>query len=146
MTTQTQSGYKAARAAHLQLGETGEDIACRLLRDFGMEILVRNYAGPNGELDVVARDGEVLSFVEVKTRRRTPRSRPVDAVTSGKKKRIIRTAQRYIRKLGNPDLLYRYDVVEVVFNDGDLADVRYWPNAFSEEAEKARRKVKQPPL
>jgi putative endonuclease len=141
-----ESTYDAARAAHLQLGDTGEDIACRLLRDLGLEILIRNYRGPNGELDIVARDGEVLCFVEVKTRRRTPRSRPVDAVTSGKKKRIIRTAQRYIRKLGNPDVLYRYDVVEVVFNDGKLVDVRHWPNAFSEQREKQRRKPGKPPV
>lgn len=129
-----------ARAAHLRLGRRGERCACRLLRAMGLTVLTRNLAGPHGEIDIVARDGGVLCFVEVKTRRRSLRSRPADAVTDTKKWRIARTAHRYLRLLGHPPVIYRYDIVEVIFLQGRLHDLRYWPGAFNEDdARRGRR-------
>ena len=81
-----------------------------------MCIIQRNYVGPRGEIDIIARDGSVLCFVEVKTRRRSVKSRPADSVTSEKKKRIIRTAKRYLAQLGNPSIIYRFDIVEIIFS------------------------------
>ena len=123
--------FSKLRRAHLRLGKKGEDLACRLLINLGMEIIHRNYRGPHGEIDIIARDGSILCFVEVKTRRHSARSRPADAITDKKKTRIIRTANRYLRQLGNPCVAYRFDVVEVVFSGHNVIDVRHWPNEFS---------------
>lgn len=123
-----------ARRAHLRLGRRGERLACRLLRRLGMTVLMRNYSALHGEVDIVARDGKVLCFVEVKTRRRAPRSRPIDAVTEAKKKRLIRTVRRYLRQLGSPKIAYRYDIVEIIFDRSGrrLLEARYWPQTFTE--------------
>ena len=51
--------FAVRRSAHLRLGRRGERLAQRLLRELGLDLLVRNYRGPNGEIDLVARDGEV---------------------------------------------------------------------------------------
>jgi putative endonuclease len=120
-----------ALAAHLKLGELGEMVAARLLRQLGIDVLACNYSGPHGEIDIVGRDGGVLCFVEVKTRRSPRRSRPIDAVTPDKKWRISRTADRYLRQLGFPEAPHRFDVIEVIGDERALVDVRYWPHAFS---------------
>ena len=140
--------FRKGRAAHLRLGRTGERVACRLLRDLGMEILVCNFSGRHGELDIVARDGDTLCFVEVKTRRRRRRSRPADAVTAEKKWHIVSTARRYLNHLGHPEVVHRYDIVEVVFSRDRrrLLDVRHWPAAFSADDARRPRWGQQPIL
>lgn len=128
--------FAVRRAAHLRLGRRGERLALRLLRELGLDVLVRNYRGPGGEIDLVARDGEVLCFVEVKTRGRHVHSRPADAVGRAKRRRIVRTAHRYLRDIGSPQVRYRFDIVELVLHDGHLLDAQYWRQAFSEENDK----------
>ncbi len=117
--------------AHLKLGVKGERLATRLLRALDIEILHRNFRGPHGEIDIVARDGIVLCFVEVKTRRSSVFSRPVDAVDDTKKRRIVTTADRYLRRIGHPRATYRFDIVEITVDNDRPVDVRYWPNEFS---------------
>ncbi len=119
------------RRAHIRFGQKGEKLACRLLRNLDMDILHRNYSGPHGEIDIIARDQSIMCFVEVKTRRRSRFSRPADAVTFKKKQNIIKTANRYLRQLGHPSIIYRFDIVEVIFIQKKLTEVRYWPNEFS---------------
>lgn len=79
-----------------------------------MEILVRNYKSRKGEIDIVARDGETLCFVEVKTRRRAVHSTPGEAVGTAKRQRIAAAAREYLRAIGRPDVPYRFDIVEVI--------------------------------
>ena len=71
--------YFSAKSKHLRLGAKGEKLAARLLRDKNYSILCRNYKVKSGEIDLVARDGENMVFIEVKTRRATTRSRPAVA-------------------------------------------------------------------
>ena len=105
-------------AAHLQRGTSGENLACRHLRKHGYKILYRNFRGRSGgEIDIVCRDGHTLVFVEVKTRSRQDFGRPVEAVTRGQQQRISRGALAWLRMLDNPDILFRFDVVEVVTTD-----------------------------
>ena len=127
------SPFSRRRAAHLRLGQKGEHIACRLLKNLGLTIITRNYRDRQGEIDIVARDGTILCFVEVKTRRRSQYSSPAEAVTAKKQESIIRTAQRYIHQLGNPHLLYRFDIIELVFSGRCISSARYWPNAYKEK-------------
>ena len=124
--------FRKRRAKHLTLGRRGESIAASLLRELGLQVLVRNYTTPAGEIDIVARDRDMLCFVEVKTRHRAIHSRPADAVGRDKKRRIARTAHRYLKEIGRPPLAYRFDIVEVLLENRWLRDLRYWPNAFTE--------------
>ena len=131
--------FRRLRAAHLRLGRRGEKLAARLLRELGVDVLVRNYRGNSGEVDIVAREQGVLCFVEVKTRRRLYRSRPGEAVGRGKRERLIRTAHQYLREIGRPAIPYRFDVVELVLDGRRVRDVRYLRGAFTEEHGKTPR-------
>jgi len=125
--------FSRRRAAHLRLGRRGERLAARLLRDLGVDVLVRNYRCPAGEIDLVARDGDTFCFVEVKTRRRPGRARPADALRGAQRRRIVRAAHRYLRETGWPPVPYRFDIVELVVGRWRVRDVRYWRGAFSAE-------------
>ena len=123
--------FRRRKAAHLRFGARGERLAQRLLVDLGLEVLTTNYAGPHGEIDIVARDGLILCFVEVKSRRRVVRSRPAEAVNAEKKEHIVRTAKRYLRQIGRPSIAYRFDLVELVFSGLTVHEAYYYPGAFS---------------
>jgi putative endonuclease len=116
------------------LGRRGEQIACRLLRERGLEILMQNYRSAWGEIDIVARDGQTLCFVEVKTRQSAVFSRPADAVTRTKRRRIIRTAWQYRRELGHPPILHRFDIVELVIDNRRILEASHLPDAFTESS------------
>jgi putative endonuclease len=116
---------------HLERGATGEKLACRHLRRHGFKILYRNFRGRSGgEIDIVCRDGDTLVFVEVKTRTREDFGRPLDAVDKQKQKRISRGALAWLRMLDNPDILFRFDVVEVILADGAPPRIELLRNAF----------------
>jgi putative endonuclease len=99
------------------LGARGERAAASFLRKAGMRIIVRNYRGAGGEIDLVARDGETLVFVEVKTRNR---GAPAEAVDLEKQRRITRAAVHFLKKHGllEPGVASRFDVVSVVWPRG----------------------------
>ena len=110
---------------HLAIGALGEKIACAHLRTEGRRILYRNFRAPGGgEIDVVARDGRTLSFVEVKTRTSEGFGRPLDAVDNKKKKLMQRGASEWLRLLGTRDLPWRFDVVEVILLQGEKPRVK----------------------
>jgi len=115
----------------MAIGQLGEDIACARLRSDGRKILYRNYRGPKGgELDIVARDGGVLSFVEVKTRTRRDHGRPLDAVDTTKQEFIERGANAWLHLLGTREIPWRFDVVEIILEEGKLPDIHIVRNAF----------------
>ena len=68
------------RSKHLRTGRRGEKIAVKLLKAKQYSILVRNYSSLKGEIDIVARDGGILVFVEVKTRSSNSRTRPAEGL------------------------------------------------------------------
>lgn len=111
------------------LGELGERIAAHALVAAGRKILWRNYRGPKGgEVDLVTRDGKVLAFVEVKTRRRGGRGRPLDAVDAKKRKLMRRGGNAWLKLLSRSDITWRHDVVEVVVAHGELAQITVLQN------------------
>src|SRR5438045_4199154 len=96
-------------------GRKGEDVACRFLRKRGYKVLYRNFKHRGGgEIDVVCRDGDTLVFIEVKTRANEDLRRPFEDIKSFQKRRIERGAQIWLRMLDNPEIPYRFDVVEVL--------------------------------
>ena len=93
--------------------------------------MLRNFRGRSGgEIDVVCRDNGTLVFVEVKTRAREDFGRPVAAVDRQKQKRISRGALAWLRMLDNPDILFRFDVVEVIMTDDRKPRLELIKNAF----------------
>ena len=116
----------------MELGRLGEAWARAWLRKQGWKILYRNYrAKRGGEVDIVARDRDTLVFVEVKTRSGTTFGKPSDAVDEEKQKLIIRGAWDWMRRLGHPDIFYRFDIVEVIAEDGKPPEVTHIPIAFT---------------
>ena len=98
----------------IQLGICGENLATRALRDAGYEIVARRFRTEIGELDIVARDGPYLVFVEVKTRRGDECGEGADAVTLRKQRRVIRLAQYYLIMNDSYDKVpCRFDVVSI---------------------------------
>jgi putative endonuclease len=121
----------SSKSIHLRRGAHGEKLACRFLRRNGYKILYRNFKGRSGgEIDIVCRDDDTLVFVEVKTRTREDFGRPVAAVDRQKQKRISRGGLAWLRMLDNPDILFRFDVVEVILADDAKPRVEVIKNAF----------------
>ena len=119
------------RMSSRELGEMGEMVAARWLAWHGRKVLYCNYRGRNrGEVDIVARHGTVLTFVEVKTRTSTAFGRPADAVGPDKQRLIQRGALDWLRLLGNPTLKMRFDIAEVVLVEGRSPQVQVIENAF----------------
>lgn len=94
------------------LGREGENAAAKYLRRQGMRILKRNERNPAGEIDLIARDGDTLVFVEVKTRRE---GAPADAVTPDKERCLARTAMHFLHKHRALDVRSRFDIVAVTW-------------------------------
>lgn len=105
---------RTALPEHLRVGLWGEEQAERFLRRLGWKILGRRVRIGRDELDLVARNGETLVFVEVKTRRGENFGRPFDAVDRGKRRSLSRAAIRYLKKLPTRPSFFRFDVLEVI--------------------------------
>src|SRR5881296_3813638 len=121
----------SSKSVHLRRGAHGETLACRFLRRKGYKILYRNFKGHSGgEIDIVCRHNDTLVFVEVKTRTREDFGRPVTAVDRQKQKRISRGGLSWLRMLDNPDILFRFDVVEVIVTEEASPRIELIKNAF----------------
>jgi putative endonuclease len=126
------SRFSPSQPEHLRLGTRGEKLACRFLRQNGYKVLHRNFRGrTGGEIDIVCRDRDTLVFVEVKTRTREDFGRPFDAVDRDKQKRIARGGLAWLRLLGDPDILFRFDVVEVILPEDAEPRIALLRNAFA---------------
>ena len=115
----------------MQLGHDGEDLAVAHLTAAGMEVLARNWRCRDGELDIVARDGAAIVFVEVKARSGTAFGQPAEAVGRVKARRIHGLACRWLaehRPAGTDEL--RFDVVSVVRRRGFAPEIVHLRGAF----------------
>ena len=131
---------KAPQPLHLERGRLGEHAARRYLEEKGLKFLASNFAGRRGEIDLVFRKGNALIFVEVKTRSGTGWTRPARAVDARKRRALFRTATEYLRLLGDPNVAYRFDVVEVLLSDDRVGEVRHIENSFNREMLKPKRR------
>ena len=96
------------------LGKSGEDFAARFLIDSGLTIVTRNFRCPKGEMDIIARDGKALIFIEVRTRRSSYRGWGEESITPNKARRLQAIASFYVLQQGYqswPSL--RFDVVAI---------------------------------
>jgi len=113
---------------HNDLGKQGEEMAAVYLKKAGYEILGRNLFFRKAELDIVARQGDELVFVEVKTRTKGTMMSPEQAVDARKQRFIIEGAASYIEQ-SDFDLDARFDIISVIIN-GQESEIDHIENAF----------------
>ena len=115
------------------IGIRGEDEAARFLARCGYAILDKNVRTRAGEIDLVAKEGKTLVFVEVKTRKDVVEGDPPQAaVNTRKQNRLGKLASGYLKLKRIRQTPCRFDVVAVIVNDeGGVKAIRHIPNAFS---------------
>ncbi len=112
-----------------ELGRWGEALAARWLQEKGWQILARNWRHGPLELDLVARQGEVLVFVEVKTARSTQHGTPDVRVTPAKQAALARAAAAYLHQAGHEGEV-RFDVISIVASDAQAYSIHHFVDAF----------------
>jgi putative endonuclease len=105
-------------AEHNDFGKLGEELAVNYLIGKGYEILERNWHNIHKEVDIIAKDGQFLVFVEVKARRSSEYGEPDLAVTKRKQRMLIAAANAYITR-NKLDVEARFDIVSIIFKDGE---------------------------
>src|SRR4026208_2140641 len=118
-----------AREPAQALGISGEDLACAELPRRGYAIVERRYRTRFGEIDIIAKDGGTLVFVEVKARMTQEFGGAAAAMTGWKQRRIARMAGAYLARRHPVDCPGRFDVVAIDFDDTEPRVIVY-PNAF----------------
>ena len=128
--------FKFLKAKHLKLGNRGENIACRLLKNKRYDILLRNFKSPKGEIDIIARDGGILCFIEVKTRhysiKRETNSLPW--VSYKQSQRIKKAAMDYMFKIEASKIRYRFDLIEITLTPYSIKNLSHWLYNFGRKA------------
>ena len=115
-------------AAHNDFGKQGEELAAQYLIGKGYEILERNWRNIHKEIDIIAKDGETLVIVEVKTRQTDEYGNPDVAVTKQKQWRLISAANAYVFQ-NKLDINTRFDIVSIIFKSGE-AVIEHIEDAF----------------
>jgi putative endonuclease len=106
-------------------------VAAAFVRRHGYRVLTRNYKTTGGEIDLVCRHGDVLVFVEVKTRAEVDVVRPAETIDARKEEALRSAARRYLELLNREDVTYRFDAVEVRLKAGEIPACTLLPNYFA---------------
>ena len=112
----------------VSIGQSGEETAVKILKKHGYKIIERNYRTRQGEIDIIAKDGEYTCFVEVKFRKNDDFGDPGDFIDERKQQKIIKTAQYYAVKKGIYDTPMRFDAV--LINAGKKSKAEVIKDAF----------------
>lgn len=120
---------QAGRPARKRLGDAGEEAAARHLAAQGYRIVARNHRCKLGEVDLVAESGELLVFVEVRTRTTDRFGAPEETVTARKQARVVRAARDFLARWRGAERGARFDVISIVDAE-DGARVTHLPGAF----------------
>jgi putative endonuclease len=116
---------------HLRRGALGERAARQHLKKLGLKFLTANFRSNRGEIDLIFRDDDCLVFVEVKTRSSEEWTRPAAAVNARKRRLLSQCAMDYLTLLRRPQIKIRFDIVEVLLQEGEVREVRHLPNTFT---------------
>ena len=123
--------YNSQKDFHKKLlGQVGEKQVVKYLKKNKFKILEKNYTCPVGEIDILAKDGDYLCFLEVKTRVNENYGTPSMAVTPDKQRHIALAATSYLKRKSLLDAYCRFDVAEVLFEDNDNFAINYIEDAF----------------
>ena len=115
---------------NIEAGMNGQQEAERYLIEKGVGIIERNYRIKSGEIDLIGQDGEYVVFIEVKYRSSLSFGYPCEAVNIKKQRKIIKTALHYINHKRLSHCGFRFDVVEILKQNGSL-EITHIENAFS---------------
>jgi len=122
-------GAPAARG-RADIWHAGEDAAARYLRRQRFKILARNVRLGRNELDIIARDGDTIVFVEVRTRASADPYRPEDSITPRKQRHLRTAAAWYMARNPDPESYYRFDVVAVILPEDGPPEITHYRDAF----------------
>lgn len=114
---------------HNDLGNWGESLAVKHLKEKGLKILETNWRHLRAEIDIIAMEGEILVFLEVKTRTSEYFGPPEMFVTPQKEKLMVRAAHAYMQQIKH-EWEIRFDIVSVLFRNQKDYEVRHLPDAF----------------
>ena len=112
-----------------ELGRRSEDVACDYLAARGWTILARNFRAGHKEIDIIARLGETIAFVEVKARAGGEWGHPLDAITWSKRREIAHAARAWLHAHRIPGVEYRYDAIAIRWRGGS-PELDHLPNAW----------------
>lgn len=115
-----------------KLGKEGEELAAKFLEKEGYKIIETNYNCGFGEIDIIAKKGKELAFVEVKTRTQTFFGMPVESVNIPKQRHIYKVAEYYIYKTNAYNYEISFDVIEVYKYQGQAIRIEKIKNAIIE--------------
>lgn len=113
-----------------EIGNIGEEYTANFLLEKGCEILARNFTVRGGEIDIIAKKGELIHFVEVKARKKSPLETGDKAITKAKINHIVRTAQIYLSKF-EIECNCVFDVAIVEVDNSNVTDFKYIQRAFT---------------
>ena len=113
-----------------ELGNWGELTAAAFLKEQGYTLMAQNYSCPYGEIDLIAREGPIWCFIEVKTRTGQTYGRGYDSVTRMKQKHIIKVAQYFLNRAGLDEAPARFDIVSIDFITDQKYQIELIRNAF----------------
>lgn len=117
------------KTKHLETGKKGEAIAVKFLESKKYEILETNWRFRRAEIDIIAKDGETLVFVEVKTRSYDYYGPPESFVSERKKTLLIDAANAYVREI-NHNWEIRFDIIGILMNQSDSHSLKHFEDAF----------------
>jgi putative endonuclease len=120
------------RRSNQDVGRSGEDAAEAFLREENFRIIDRNFRTRLGEIDIIAEEGDVLCFIEVKTRRSLAKGLPAEAVTARKQRQIAKVAAVYLDRYHPSGRVCRFDVISVTERHGS-AEAEIVRDAFRTE-------------
>ncbi|MBU0989613.1 MAG: YraN family protein [Proteobacteria bacterium] len=113
----------------LELGDFGEGLAFKKIKRLGYKKIVRNYRCPLGEVDLIAKDGETLVFIEIKTRRGRSIGYAKEAVNAKKRRQLSKVALAYMKSNNCAEVKARFDVVAICLGGGE-PEIEVIKNAF----------------
>jgi putative endonuclease len=129
------TGAGAGGGSRRARGREAEELAAAFLEDRGFRILDRNHAVKQGEVDLVAREGEVLCFVEVRSRTSDAQGGPEETVTPSKARRVVAAATDWAARNGGLDGDIRFDVVAVTLLEGEPPRIDHFRGAFDADGQ-----------
>jgi putative endonuclease len=113
----------------LDLGKRGEELALKKIKRLGYKCVARNYRCPLGEIDLIAKDGESLVFIEIKTRKGKSLGYAKEAINGRKRRQLSKVALTYLKSNNCGDVKSRFDVVAINLND-NKEQIEVIKNAF----------------
>ena len=113
----------------LEIGQFGEELAYKKIKRLGFRSIVRNYRCPLGEVDLIAKDGDTLVFIEIKTRRGNTIGYAKEAVTPKKQRQLSKVALAYMKSNHCPEAKARFDVIAICLGSGE-PEIEVIKNAF----------------